>query len=98
MATITRRYLLIGPFHTDLQATVHGSVVNQAIASVSVDIQLDDGVSGVRDALDEYMALRGFAFDQESPPTQTGVLVKSPNGSTWRIVVNDFGAVSAVAT
>lgn len=65
MAIVTRRYKFVGPSDLDLSQFVgSGAVQNASVASGSVlDIDIDDSVTDVITALDEYMTDRGFVFD-----------------------------------
>lgn len=69
MATVTRRYKFTGPAAACLTRGVGCSAApkSQFLGTV-VDIDLDDGVDGSEECLDEFMGLRGFTYDASAKP------------------------------
>ena len=91
----TRRYCSRGPSDRDLQRFVQqvAKVVN--FGTGCVDVEIDDSIEGAVETVDEYMASVGFVFDQKAPPVETEVLIKSPDGSTYAVAVDNAGVLSA---
>ncbi len=94
MPIVRRRYLPRGPSAQTLQRSVSSSAEIAEFSTGVVDIDVDDAVDGVIDTLDQFMDVRGFAFDQQAPPTETETTIKSPDGSTWLLRIDNAGALT----
>lgn len=98
MAIITRRYVFTGPSNDDLTSAVSSTATSLGPASISVDVQFDDTVPGTQEALDQFMAEEWLTPSGNSPPTQTTLFLRSPNGTLFRIEVDNLGNITATPT
>jgi len=91
MATVTRRYVFEGADAGELVTVVDpsASVINGSKAWT--EIEYDDTISGITDALDEFMGSFGFTFDANAG--KDGIRVRSPDGTDKDIKVDDAGNV-----
>ena len=96
MPVIIRRYIQSGLTTDELEELVSGTASTTMVATGCVDIEIEDEVAGVVDTLDEVMSDAGYTFDTETPPTRTGLTLRSPDGTTWTIQVSDLGVLTAV--
>lgn len=90
MATVQRKYVLSGPDTTELPKIVPGATVING-SKAWAEIEYDDATSGITDALDEFMAQFGYAFNADAG--KSGIRVRSPDGTSKDIKADDVGNV-----
>ena len=92
MAIVKRRYKLEGPDNELLARKVHNTAKRAGqFCTPAFDVEVDDAIDGVLDALDEFMASQGFVHDEDA---FTVPHLVSPGGKTFELVVDDAGSLS----
>lgn len=69
---VTRRYRNQAVSNADLAQVVSASAIIVANYANAVDVQIDPGVPGTTDTLDEFMLGIGYVFDAAAPATPVG--------------------------
>ena len=96
MASRTRRYHFVGPNQRDLIRFVQAAAKIVGQSTGCVDIEIDDAaLDGAVEQVDEYMLSQGFQLVADSPAAATGVRIVSPDGSTFEVIVDNAGVLSA---
>ena len=97
MAIVTRRYLFEGPpLGVVRNQTDPGLTLSPMAFKIAFDATFDDAIANIA-AVDQAMVPSGLVpdpgADTTTPPTFNLV---SPDGSQWRLLVDDAGALSIV--
>jgi hypothetical protein len=96
---ITRRYQYKGPWPLDLKnASEKTLVLPPPMFMIAYDVVFEDAICSV-DAMDERMRHYGCFPEPvdtivNSPSPYIGII--SPNGTTWKLDVDDAGTLSVV--
>ena len=93
MAIVTRRYVFQALPADDLENVIGSSAaVIGSSGATSLDIEIDDSVDGILDALDSYMERRGFLLSQAPiVAPETSLRLVSPDGTAWTLSISNLG-------
>jgi len=89
MAIVTRRYALVGPTTSELVLYVSLTAsVSATFAAPTLEVTIDDSVSGIVETLDDYMATQGFVFITTNQSTSVILKVSAdPSPQTGQVLL-----------
>lgn len=97
MAIVQRRYRPQATTNNQLANNVGSTAQILLAVTGQVDVQVDDAESaGIVDALNEFMAERGYEFEDVASADST-LIMTSPDGTRWAVSVSDVGVLSTAS-